>query len=182
MDVHGRPVEDWRKQAFDFAADSTKQLITVATGVVTVTVLFSKDLDSASRYWALAAWIPLVISIGFGLLALLALSGNLHNAAIGKYRNPSLNEWDVNFFPLWQCIFFFIGIFLVLAFGVFAVRAHPPADNKPIAVTCVVPAANPIAVNPPDRCSGTVSPCVTKKPVKHSAPCPVANPNKTPEK
>lgn len=81
MDLSGRPVEEWRKQAFDFAADSTKQLITIATGVVTVTVLFSKDLDAVSRGWALAAWIVLLLSIGSGLAALLNMSGNLHNAA-----------------------------------------------------------------------------------------------------
>jgi hypothetical protein len=179
MDVHGRPVEEWRKQAFDFAADSTKQLITVATGVVTVTVLFSRDLDSASRWWALAAWVPLIISIGFGLFGLLALSGNLHNAAIGEYRNPSLNEWDVNFFSLWQCILFLVGILFVLIFGVFAVRAHPASDNKPLAVTCVLPATNPIVVNPPAPCSCPASPCIARK---HKTPCGVATPNKTLEK
>jgi hypothetical protein len=179
---HGRPVEEWRKQAFDFAADSTKQLITVATGVVTVTVLFSKDLDSPARWLALAAWALLIISIGLGLLGLLTLSGNLHNAAIGKYRNPSLNAWDVNFFSLWQCILFFIGMIFVLIFGVFAVRAHPPSDNKPLTVTCVLPATNSVTVTPSAPCSCRASDCMAGKHVHHKNPCGESAPNKTLEK
>jgi hypothetical protein len=71
MDSSERPVQEWRKQSFDFASDSTKQLITIATGVVTATVLFSKDLDSLSRWLALAAWIVLTISVMSGVAALL---------------------------------------------------------------------------------------------------------------
>jgi len=53
--TQGTTVQEWRKQSFDFTADSTKQLITVAAGVVTATVLFSKDLDAISRGLAYAS-------------------------------------------------------------------------------------------------------------------------------
>jgi hypothetical protein len=183
MDVHGRPVEEWRKQAFDFAADSTKQLITVITGVVTVTVLFSKDLDSPARWLALVAWALQIISIGLGLFGLLTLSGNLHNAAIGEYRDPSLNAWDVNFFSLWQCILFLFGMLFVLIFGVFAVRAHPTSENnKPLTVTCVLPATNSVTPAPPTPCSCPVSDCRVRKHAHHNQPCDVNVPNKTLEK
>ena len=67
MDPGARPVQEWRKQSFDFTADSTKQLITVAAGVVTATVLFSKDLDAISRGLAYASWIALIFSVMFCL-------------------------------------------------------------------------------------------------------------------
>jgi len=43
------PTPEERKKAIDFAADATKQLITVAAGVITATVIFSKDLNSSAR-------------------------------------------------------------------------------------------------------------------------------------
>src|SRR5271170_6324451 len=88
---------DWRKQAFDFLGDSTKQLITVATGVVTATVLFSKDLDATSRDWALAAWIVLTISVIFGIFTLFNMSGNLNRAAKGPAAAPDLTAGDIRF-------------------------------------------------------------------------------------
>jgi len=33
-----------QKKAFDFASDTTKQLITLSTAIVTLTVTFSKDI------------------------------------------------------------------------------------------------------------------------------------------
>lgn len=170
MTLGGRPVEEWRKQAFDFAAESAKQLITVATGVVTVTILFSKELDGFSRSWALASWIAFLLSIASGIAALLNMSGNLHHAAEGKYRNPDLGSHGINFFSFWQCIFFVVGIILVIVFGFFAVRAHPPSDSKPLTVTCTAPPAPPVILQPPQQCPKPASTC--KKHVHKTHPCP----------
>src|SRR5216683_4977881 len=102
MAPRAQPVQEWRKQSFDFAADSTKQLITVAAGIVTATVLFSKDLDAISRGWAYASWVALILSVMFGIAVLLNLSGNLTNAAEGKYRTPSLIADGIRFFSICQ--------------------------------------------------------------------------------
>src|ERR1700744_4915262 len=71
------PPPDWRKSAIDLAADSSKQLITVATGVITATVIFSKDLNMnfGGRVLAAASWVILIISVLCGLFTLLNLSG-----------------------------------------------------------------------------------------------------------
>lgn len=165
MDSSERPVQEWRKQSFDFASDSTKQLITIATGVVTATVLFSKDLDSISRWLALAAWIVLTISVMSGVAALLNMSGNLNNAADGEYRAPSVTAYGIKFFSLVQIAFFGLGIILVFIFGFFAVRARPATtDNKPINVTCVTPPS-------PQSKAGTDVPGGAK-PITTQAPCP----------
>jgi uncharacterized membrane protein len=165
MSVDGRPVDDWRKQAFDFAADSAKQLITVATGVVTATILFAKELDSVTRGWALASWIAFLLSIGCGIAALFNMSGNLHNSAEGKYRNPDLDSHGINFFSLWQIWFFVAGVILVIVFGFFAVRTHPPSDSKPVTVTCTAP---PVVAQPPPACPKPPRPCKRRAHKVHS--------------
>jgi hypothetical protein len=69
------PLPDWRGKSFDFAADATKQLITVATGVVTAAVIFSKDFSPTGRGFAVTAWIFLILSVIFGIITLLGLVG-----------------------------------------------------------------------------------------------------------
>lgn len=128
---------DTRKQAFDFAADATKQLITVATGVVTATAVFSKDLDTTARYWALASWIVLTISVLFGLAALLNMTGNLHNAIVNSV--PPILSDGIQFFSKLQLGSFLLGIILVMIFGFFAAAVKSPPDSKPMTINCVVP-------------------------------------------
>jgi hypothetical protein len=64
------------KKAVDFIADLTKQLITVSTGIVTVTLLFSKDIFGP-KLVAVWAWVFYLASTVFGLWALMALTGTL---------------------------------------------------------------------------------------------------------
>jgi len=69
------------QKAFDFAADTTKQLITLATGIITLTITFSKDIIGASElsnssliFWS---WGLFIFSIICGIWTLMALTGNL---------------------------------------------------------------------------------------------------------
>jgi outer membrane protein OmpA-like peptidoglycan-associated protein len=148
------PSEATRKQMFEFAGDATKQLITVATGVVAATAIFSKDLDTTTRYMALASWIVLTISVVLGLLALLTMTGNLHLASVNKVA-PTLSE-EIHFWSRWQVGSFLIGILLVILFGFFAAGAKSPSADKQMTVNCVVP-------NPP-------APVVVQVPTPSSPP------------
>jgi hypothetical protein len=68
--------QDYQKKAFDFAADLTKQLITLATSIVTISLLFGDHFPKHSRL-ALWAWTFYLISAVLGLWTLMALTGNL---------------------------------------------------------------------------------------------------------
>ena len=74
-------MEENQKKAFDFAADLTKQLITLSTAVITLSVTFSKDIIGISKGWRLylliGIWGLYFLSILFGLLTLMSLTGNL---------------------------------------------------------------------------------------------------------
>src|ERR1039458_2282713 len=65
------------KKAFDFAADLTKQPITLATGTIALTITFSKDFlqktPASARLWALWAWGVLLASVVFGIWTMMAL-------------------------------------------------------------------------------------------------------------
>jgi hypothetical protein len=68
--------DEREKKVFDFAADLTKQLITLSTGIVTLTLLLSKDVVGP-RLLAVLAWAFFLLSTLFGLWALMALTGTL---------------------------------------------------------------------------------------------------------
>jgi hypothetical protein len=110
----------------------------VAAGVVTATVLFSKDLDAISRRLAYASWIALIFSVMFGIAVLFNLSGNLNNAAEGKYRTPSVLANDIRIFSVGQIGMFVLGIILIFCFGYHAIQV-PKGVEKTIAVNCVMP-------------------------------------------
>jgi hypothetical protein len=76
-------MDEREKKAFDFAADLSKQLITLSTGIVTITLLLSKDI-AEPRAIAVAAWAFYLLSTLCGLWALMALTGTL--APINKLK------------------------------------------------------------------------------------------------
>lgn len=161
------PGTDIRKQAFDFAADATKQLITVATGVIAATVIFSKDLDTTSRYLALASWVVLTFSVVCGIGALLFMTGNLHNS-VSKNVSPTLSD-DVHLCSKLQLGSFLAGIVMVMIFGFFAAAVKPPPDNKPMTINCVVPnPPAPVIIQVPTP-SGQSQSAVKKGPSKRDS-------------
>ena len=78
------PDSTWKEKSFDFASEAAKQLITLATGIVTLTVAFSGDVLALSkgnlRGWLTASWIAFLLSVVFGVAHLLALTGQLSRA------------------------------------------------------------------------------------------------------
>lgn len=65
-----------QKKAFDFAADLTKQLITLSTSIVTVSLLFGDHFPRQSLL-AVWAWTFYLASTVCGLWTLMALTGTL---------------------------------------------------------------------------------------------------------
>lgn len=128
-------------KSFDFVADATKQLIAVATGVITVTAVFSKDLSAGSRWLALAAWSVLLLSVLGGVLTLFNMSGLLADGA-----KEGINERGNRQLSAFQLVTFLFGLLLVLVFGFFAVHGNGSTDkDKPaplaVTVTCTAPSA-----------------------------------------
>lgn len=151
----GARTPDARKQAVDFAADATKQLITVAAGIVTATVIFSKDLKPSAQYLALVAWVAMTLSILCGLGVLFILTGKMRKFA---NQGDALDlDRQVSIGSGFQWILFLIGMVLMISFGFAAAGTKTDAETKPIpvTVTCTTPApaavapARPIVIEPP---------------------------------
>jgi hypothetical protein len=154
-------MDEQTKKAFDFASDITKQLITVAAAIVTLTVTFSKDTPAPARAWAYSAWIGFLISIFFGLATLMSLAGELQpKPALGVAAtgNPAPSIWkkNVKFFSITQMMIFLVAVGLTARFGAVAMRTAEKTTNPPpqicncaLAAPTPAPAPAPAANNLP---------------------------------
>ncbi|MGB9236849.1 MAG: hypothetical protein WCC04_20765 [Terriglobales bacterium] len=139
------------KKAFDFAADLTKQLITLSTSIVTLTFLFSKDLQGP-KWLAVVIWMLFLLSTVCGLWTLMSLTGTLaplprHQSNPPPQTPPAPNGGQVeDGRPLeignnvrvaskWQIFMFGAAILLTLAYVPLAFLRHPP----PLACTRMCP-------------------------------------------
>lgn len=104
---------------FEFASDVTKQLITLATGVVTLTVSFSSDVLSLAagngRGILTASWIVFLASVLAGIVTLMALTGHLGAGAGG-----TIYSGNVRILSVTQIVLFLGGIGLIVWYLLFA--------------------------------------------------------------
>lgn len=105
------------KKAIDFAADVAKQMVTLSTGIVTITLLFSKDIVYG-RAWALAAWICFLVSTLSGLWTLMSLTGTLlHLAKKGPSADKGFTLSANVLLPArFQVLSFILAIILTIGF------------------------------------------------------------------
>lgn len=118
-------MEERTKKAFDFASETTKQLITLSTGIITVTITFSKDLlemgkDSHNEI-LIAAWILFLISIILGVWTLMALTGELEQVG-KKPQKPSIRGRNVTIPSALQILTFLFAIGMAVAYGVVSLQ------------------------------------------------------------
>lgn len=147
-------MDESTKKAFDFAADITKQLITVASAIVTVTVTFSKDTPAEARSWAYTAWGFFIVSILCGFATLQSLTGQLQpnpNVPRSATATPTIWKGKIRFFSAAQIIIFVIAIAFTAWFG--KVAMHSPAQPQPSPpapiFNCVLPPAQPNPASQP---------------------------------
>ena len=115
-------MDDKRKMAFEAARDSTKQFLTLATGIIALTITFSKDFAGAEaglKILVFLAWILLLVSVLFGLCVLLALTGTLE--PIDPSTPNSIRGKNVIIPASLQIVTFFLGLALTVAFGISAI-------------------------------------------------------------
>lgn len=127
-----------QQKAFDFCADSTKQLLTLSTAIVAFMVTFAKDFAPAvppdSRWIAYAAWLFFFLSICCGVAVLLALTAQLEPKPGTAIDKPSIWEPAATY-SQGQIGFFAIAMVMTIAFGVVAAWPRDQAVAKPAPAT-----------------------------------------------
>lgn len=118
-------------KAFEFAADLVKHLITLSTGMIGLTITFSKDVvrsipEGRPVRFLQYSWVINGISVIFGAWTLMALTGTL--GAEGS--TPSISGPNVRFPAGMQVVTFLAGLGLTITYG-FLSLARRPTDEPP---------------------------------------------------
>jgi hypothetical protein len=112
--------DELKKKAFDFASETTKQLITLSTGLIALSITFKGNLNSSgNETLLLLCWISLFISVIFGVGTLMALTGTLEKST-EECENPvklSIYGKNVKRPSGLQIFFFLLGLLFLAVFG-----------------------------------------------------------------
>lgn len=122
----------WAERAFDAAADLTKQIITLSTGVIALSFTFLTDLASTdsvdSRGYMICSWSLLIASIVAGLVALMAGVGHQGRTATPSAAeaasSPSIYAKNMTLPAMAQIVLFVLGLVLT-AVAVSSASAPP---------------------------------------------------------
>ena len=127
-----------RKKAFDFCADAAKQLITLATGIVALTITFAKDfvtnVNQGAKLWVYWAWPIYLLSIICGMFALQAMTAQL------EPKTPTSQEPTIRgaaaFYSLLQIISFGLAILFTIIFAICVVDkpTNKQNDKQPVSI------------------------------------------------
>ena len=117
-------MSDWGQRAFDTVTEITKQVLTLATAIIALTITFVKDFAthaSAGAKDTLAwGWGFYVLSILFGLLTLMASAGNQQRGT-GRGVEPTINSSNLRWMGGIQLTAFFVAIVLTVIAGIIAI-------------------------------------------------------------
>jgi hypothetical protein len=112
-------MDEQAKAAFAGAADSSKLLITLATGLLGLEITFAKDvvitLTHPGKILVGISWALFLLSVVAGLWTLLALTGNLGGDTVPTAK--AIYGSNVKFPAVTQILLFLAGLGCTVAFG-----------------------------------------------------------------
>jgi hypothetical protein len=157
--------DERQKKAFDFVSDYTKQLITLATGIITFMVTFLGPELKSDSWWLktllVVSWGWFTLSICFGILRLMALTGNLDPVDPERRPNLTIASNNVRNRGKNQIMTFGLGLLFSVLFGIFQLFSEHKKDDKDKTI---------IILQQPTSVTGKVMTADTLYPVKPKCP------------
>lgn len=127
--------EDLKKKAFDFASDTTKQIITLSTALIALSITFKGNFNGGgNETLLLICWICLFVSVLFGIGSLMALTGTLEKSTEESEEKVALSIYGKNVKrpSFLQILFFLLGLLFLAIYGgqsIYADKIDKPTDE-----------------------------------------------------
>jgi hypothetical protein len=112
--------DELKKKAFDFASETTKQLITLSTALIALSITFKGNFSNTeNQSLLLYCWISFFISVLFGIGTLMALTGTLEKCTEESDNPVALSIYGANVKrpSFLQILFFLIGLLFLGIYG-----------------------------------------------------------------
>jgi len=132
---------DYHEKAFEYAGETVRQVLTLATGVIALTVTFAKDIiepGSCALPWMKWGWALFGTSIFFGILTLMAIAGQLNDAAKNN-TTPDMYAPNIKIFANCQIWICFIALVVTIRFGVIGLNERQHQPRVPPATASAAP-------------------------------------------
>jgi hypothetical protein len=145
-------MDEQAKAALSTAADTVKQLITIASAILGFEITFAKDfiahLPRYALYLAATSWCLLLFSIGAACMVLMTLAGHLGSAT--AFTQATINQGNVKFCATTQISTFFLGLLFSICVGMVAMFDAKPASAPVASPSCVPDSRQNDIFNPPE--------------------------------
>jgi hypothetical protein len=105
------------QKTFDYAIEVTKQLLTLGSAVLALTITIGKDAGTGKQGLLFAGWLSFLISIICGIVGLYALMAEFAPRQDGRAGPPSIGSWRVRGPLLLQIVTFALGAVLLVAYA-----------------------------------------------------------------
>ncbi len=107
------------RTVFEFARETTKQLITLSTGIIAIEITFLRDavsaLDNEVNLYVQLSWLSFLLCVMFGVWTLMALTGSL--ASMDEKELTTIYGSNVRLPSMLQILAFICGLVLTVIFG-----------------------------------------------------------------
>jgi hypothetical protein len=124
-------MEEQTKLAFEFAGTWARELITLSTGILAVSITFTKDVlqpKTGGVGWLGTAWVFYLLTILLGMGVLGGLTGLLMPATPPPAGTPLRFHSTIRLFASAQLISFVTGTVLIIVYGVRGLRVQRATD------------------------------------------------------
>jgi hypothetical protein len=105
------------QKTFDYAIEVTKQLLTLGSAVLALTITIGKDAGTGKQGLLFTGWLSFLISIICGIVGLYALMAEFAPRQDGRAGPPSIGSWRVRGPLLLQIVTFALGAVLLVAYA-----------------------------------------------------------------
>lgn len=115
-------MENAREKSFEYANESIKLIMSLATGLLAFTITFLKEIigerESHATALLVIGWIFLLFSILFCLWTQFSITGTLNQIATTKDENKlSINSFNIRLPAISSIVSFFIGLIFLIIFA-----------------------------------------------------------------
>jgi hypothetical protein len=114
--AHGQ-LDPRLQKTFDYAIEVTKQLLTLGSAVLALTLTVAKEAPNGRRGFMLAGWFAFLLSVIFGIVSLYTLMREFAPRSDGRDDPPSIGSWRVRGPLLLQIVTFALGAVFVVAYA-----------------------------------------------------------------
>jgi hypothetical protein len=105
------------QKTFDYAIEVTKQLLTLGSAVLALTITIGKDAGTGRQGLLFTGWFAFLVSIICGIVGLYALMAEFAPGQDGREEPPSIGSWRVRGPLLLQIVTFALGAVFLVAYA-----------------------------------------------------------------